>query len=237
MTRLAKGRTTHLTREEIAAEAVRQFDAGADPSIRSLAHALSVAPSAIYHHVPSRGAIVEAAVELVWGEVEATGFELLPDPLEADPVEMLVVAALAARRVWIRHYRLVSAMPATPASSEFLNRALAMIASAFERLGLPGEGAGPAFHTYATFTLGSVLFATARLSADERLAAERAEEPDAVRFPEPPGDGLADAASEATRGSIDAIVDLSTADPERDEELFVDGLRRLIAGFTESGRS
>ena len=71
MTRLAAGRTTHLEPEEIAAETLRLFDEGGDPSIRQLATALNGTPSAIYHHYTSRSEIVQAAVELVWTEVLA----------------------------------------------------------------------------------------------------------------------------------------------------------------------
>ena len=66
MTRLAAGRTTHLEPEEIARETLRLFDEGSDPSIRQLATALNVTPSAIYHHFDSRAEIVQAAVEMVW---------------------------------------------------------------------------------------------------------------------------------------------------------------------------
>ena len=61
MTRLAEGRSTHLERSEIAAETLRLFDQGSDPSIRQLAKELMVTPSAIYHHFESRNEIVKAA--------------------------------------------------------------------------------------------------------------------------------------------------------------------------------
>jgi AcrR family transcriptional regulator len=172
MTRLAKRRDTHLTREEIAAAALAEFDRGAEPSIRSLAAALRVTPSAIYHHFDSRAAIVEGAVELVWSEVVAEGSELVPDPLEEDPVEVLVGGAKATRSVWTRHHRLAPYMTATPASSDSLTRALAVFANAFERLGLEGEQAGAAFYTYASYMIGSVLLASesTRRSLDQVMA-------------------------------------------------------------------
>jgi AcrR family transcriptional regulator len=202
MTRLAKRRDTHLTREEIAAAALAEFDRGAEPSIRSLAAALRVTPSAIYHHFDSRAAIVEGAVELVWSEVGTEGSELVPDPLEEDPAEVLVGAAIATRRAWTRHNRLAPYMAATPASSDFLTGALAVFANAFERLGLEREQAGAAFYTYASYMIGSVLLA-----------------------------------SESTRRSLDQVMEVSAVDPERDEELFERGLRKLIASFTASHAS
>jgi len=68
MARIAKGRDRVLTREEIAAETLRQFDESTEaPSIRALASALGVAPSAIYHHYESQAAIVQAADGRVLG--------------------------------------------------------------------------------------------------------------------------------------------------------------------------
>lgn len=69
---LPKGRQTNLTPEAIVDEALRQFDEGTgEPTIRSLAAGLGAGPSAIYHHFPSRAAIVQRAVERVWGEAMA----------------------------------------------------------------------------------------------------------------------------------------------------------------------
>ena len=77
MTRLARGRETHLTRAEIAEAALRRFDAGSEASIRELAADLRVAPSAIYHHFSSRVAIVDEALGLVWREAAEEGLELV----------------------------------------------------------------------------------------------------------------------------------------------------------------
>ncbi|HMF03749.1 MAG TPA: TetR/AcrR family transcriptional regulator, partial [Acidimicrobiia bacterium] len=99
MARIAKGRDRVLTREEIAAETLRQFDTGSEaPSIRALASALGVAPSAIYHHYESQAAIVHAATELVWEEVAREFLAAIPDLLEADPVEVLVTGGVVTRR-------------------------------------------------------------------------------------------------------------------------------------------
>ena len=137
MTRLAHDRDTHLTPPEIAAEALRQCEENrSEPSIRSLASALRVAPTAIYHHFPSRALIVRAALELVWAE----------------------------------------------AMDE-------------------------------AFTLGSVLFAANRRIANAELA------PDRVG-----GWSLSGA-------PFDAVVDLSVVDRERDEQLFAQGLDRLLRSF------
>jgi AcrR family transcriptional regulator len=214
MTRLAQDRDTHLTPPEIAAEALRQFDAGgSEPSIRTLAAALKVAPTAIYHHFPSRAMIVQAALELVWEEGMREGFELVPDPAAEDPVDVLVAGGLAVRRAFGRHYRIAPYLAATPEPSPTLEGVFVLLGTQFERLGLSGEDAVGAFHAYATYALGSVLFAANRRLANEQLEDSRG----AARFR--PG------------SVVDAVVDMSVVDPERDEELYVAGLRKLVAAF------
>lgn len=228
MTRLARNRATHLTPEEIAAEALRQFDAGATaPSIRQLATALGVAPAAIYHHFPSRAAIYQAGVDLVWGEATADVLELVPDPFTAPPEEVLVAASIASRRAFMRHHRIAPYASATPAGSGMMANVLALVASLLERLGLSDEEAAAAFHTYATFTFGTIVFAATRQIAHDELADGTGD----GSFRSAPGEREASFSDERTRRAIDGVIDLSAIDPARDEQLFADGLRRLIAGF------
>jgi AcrR family transcriptional regulator len=231
MARLAANRATHLTPQEIAREVLRQFDSGQDePSIRSLASALQVAPTAIYHHFPSRAAILQAAVELVWNQTTAELLKLLPNPLEADPLEVLVAGGIATRRAWLEHYRLAPYMAASPEANEFTDNALALWGTLFERLGLEGEQAAAAFHSYCTYMIGGVLFAATRLATNEKLARPSSERstPAGRRFQSQPPPGVERRTTRATRLSMDQMMDLSTVDPRRDEELFAQGLRRLI---------
>lgn len=231
MTRLARNRDTHLSREEIAVEALRQFDAGAvAPSIRQLATALDVTPSAIYHHFPSRAAIYQAGVDLVWAEATGDVLELVPDPFSAEPAETLIAAGIASRRAFMRHVRIAPYASATPAGEGMMANVLALVASLLERLGLEGEEAAQAFHTYATFTFGAIVFAATRQIAHEELGDGTGD----GGFRSNPGAREASFSSVATRRAIDGVIDLSAIDPVRDEELFASGLRRLIAGF--SGR-
>lgn len=231
MTRLAAKRDTHLTPAEIAAEALRQFDAGGDePSIRSLAAALKVAPSAIYHHYASRSNIVHAAVAHVWDQATTELLELVPMPFDADPSEVLVASGIATRRAWLAHYRLAPYMAATPESNEFVTNALGLLANVLERMGLEGDRAAAALHTYSSFMIGAVLFAAARRAANEQLEANgsgRSRENFEARASSVGG------SSEGTRASIATVMDVSVADPARDEELFADGLRRLVASLQD----
>jgi AcrR family transcriptional regulator len=216
MARIAKGRDRVLTREEIAAETLRQFDTGAEPpSIRALASALGVAPSAIYHHYESQAAIVQAATELVWEEATRDFLAAFPDPYSEDPAEVLVAAGITTRRAFGRHYRIASFIAASAETTGFMTEVLGVLAVVFERLGLQGEDASISFHTYTSFTIGAVLLAATRRVANEQLgiAGKRMQHRSASR-------------------PLDDAIDVPATDPARDEELFAAGLRRLIESFT-----
>jgi AcrR family transcriptional regulator len=229
MTRLAADRDTHLTREEIAAEALRQFDErGREPSIRSLAAELRVAPTAIYHHFPSQAAIYQAVVELVWAEATLDLLAMVPRPLEADPIEVLVASGVATRRAWVHHYLVARYMTATPEANEFMSSSLGLMANVFERLGLEGKDAATAFHSFAVYAFGGTLFAAARLEANARLDSQTAREHRPYR---PKGKAQA-----RTALSIAEVPDLSVVDPAHDEELFEQGLRKLVEGFAVGRR-
>ncbi len=231
MTRLPVHRDTHLSQAEIVAEAVRQFDASPTaPTIRSIAEALDVAPSAIYHHFPSRSAIVQASVEAVWNESVKELLDLVPEPLEADPEMVLVAVGVATRRVWNRHFRLAPYLAASPSENDFLERSVVLMTNLFGRLVDDPEQAAAGFHAYSAFMIGAVLFAASRRLADEQLGLEG--EGDAGGGSEN-GDGEEEA-EDPIRAALDRMVALGNADPAADEELFVRGLRRLVASLTAS---
>jgi TetR/AcrR family transcriptional regulator, tetracycline repressor protein len=218
MARIAKGRDRVLTREEIAAETLRQFDTGSEaPSMRALAGALGVAPSAIYHHYESQAAIVQAATELVWEEVAREFLAAIPEPLAADPVEVLVTAGLVTRRTFARHYRIAPFLAASPEADDFMTEVLRLLEVVFERLGLTNEQAAVSFYAYSSFLIGMVLFSAARRIADEQLGIARKRAGGRRR--------------EDTRVPLDDAIDLPSRDPARDEELFAAGLRRLVQSF------
>lgn len=221
MSRLAANRDSYLNPVEIAAEVLRQFDEQpGEPSIRSISAALGVAPTAIYHHYPSRAAIFQDAVELVWNSAAAAVVAEFPAPFESDPIDVLVATGVATRRAWLAHHRLARYMAATPGANEFTERALGLMAVLFDRLGLDAEVAAERFHTYASFMIGAVLFAADRKTANEELK-------DIPSY----SDANGSEAAGTTRSAIDTVMDLSVTDPARDEELFALGLRRLIEGF------
>lgn len=228
MTRLAEGRSTHLDPSEIATETLRLFDEGSDPSIRQLAKELNVTPSAIYHHFESRAKIVQAAVELVWKEILEALFERVGDPFAADPVDVLIAAGEATRGAFGRHYAIAPYMAATPASDELSAGTLAIVANVFERFGLKGQDAAEAFHAYSSFTFGTALFSANRIAANSALDISLVEVDRLERFRSEANPEVAQLSSAETRSAIDGVMDISIVDPERDEELFSAGLRKLI---------
>jgi AcrR family transcriptional regulator len=215
VSRLAVNRLDQLSREEIVQTAVRQFVLRAsEPSIRSLATELRVTPTAIYHHFPSIAAVYQGAVELVWAESIVTSLELAPSPLTADPVDVLVAVGVATRRTWLEHFRLARYMAATPRENDFTRAAVPFLAGLFRRLGLDEADAAAAFYAYSSFMIGAVLFAAERKCANESLPLS------------PPS------RTTTSRLSIENVMDVSEADPERDEQLFAGAIRRLVGSYT-----
>ena len=236
MTRLADGRTTHLTADEIAREVLRQYDEGpGEPSIRSIAAELKVTPNAIYHYFPSRADLTRAAINLVWEEVIAEMFERLADPVrdQGDPLEFFVICAIVTRRTFGRHPTVATHLSMVPTSDTRLAGAMAIIGSAFEQLGVSGDEAGLAFYAYLTFLVGSILIEASR-EIETRLIAESGTRPE--RFSsagDRPDDAPAIAAE--TIGALDGVIGIQAEDRAADEALFVAGLRRLLEGYRPAG--
>lgn len=224
MARIAKGRDRVLTRAEIATETLRQFDKStAAPSIRALAAGLGVAPSAIYHHYESQAAIVQAATELVWNEVARDFLAAIPDPLDADPVEVLVTAGVVTRRIFDRHYRIAPFIAASPEANDFMNEVLSVLGVVFERLGLKRDDAAVSFYAYSSFVIGTVLFSATRRIANEQLGISRKR-----------GRGQSGkrrGAGDDARVALEDAIDIPARDPALGEELFAAGLRRLVRSF------
>lgn len=216
-----------LTREEIAQEALRQFDAGpTEPSIRSLAARLRVVPAAIYYHYPSRAAVVQAVVERVWRQAWHELQRLLSELSAPDPVEVLVSIGLATRRAWLSHYRVARYMAATPDVNPVTAGSVELMGQVLKGLGLEGEDAARAFHSFASFMIGAVLLAAERKAADEQLRLAASGTLRRSRTRRTPT--IAPRSPEPAALTIDRIADLSTTDPDLDEILFAEGLRRLI---------
>ena len=75
------------------------------------------------------------------------------------------------------------------------------------------------------------LYAASRLNANEELGPEHPGHEELEKFREEAG--VQDTSKKETRAALDSILDLSEMNPERDEELFVVGLRQILEGFAK----
>jgi AcrR family transcriptional regulator len=232
LARMAVGRTTHLTKDEVAREALALFDvADVGFSMRALATRLHVSPGALYNYFDSQGELVQAAVSLVWEESIADFLSVVSDPVgdPGDPVEFLIGAALCARRAFGRHYRIAPNLALPPPQGDSrLAGSLAVFGSLLESAGLHGEDVGEAFFAYSTYTLGAILYRSHRRLATERLGVD----PDVHAFSSVAArpDDAPSAAPETLEG-VDRAIALTDSDEEAEERMFARGLRRLLEGF------
>jgi AcrR family transcriptional regulator len=234
MARLAAGRTTQLSADEIAAELLRLFDeSGGEPSIRALATSLGVSPRAIYHYYETREQLVGAAMDLVWEEAIADIVEQIADPLTdlGDPLDFFVIAGVATRRAFRRHRRLAMNLGMPSGASERLSGGLAIIGSGLEQLGLTGERAGLAMYTYTTYVLGSIMLDASRWSIERAKGEPASAHTEAEARALVPDD--APAVSDATFMAIDHVIAGGVRDPEVTEAMFAAGLRTLLRGFVD----
>jgi AcrR family transcriptional regulator len=221
MSRLAKGRVTHLSRDEIARATLQHFDSSKEPfSMRRLGQILGVAPGAVYKHFPSEARVIAAALGLVFDEVVE---EVLSrgDPLSLDPVEAMVLAGVSMRRAFARHFRIAPYLVDFPESTPRLSGMLATVGAVFEGMGLGGERAGFAAYIYGNYVYGSIVFASVR-----RMAREREGGAEFSSVEHRPSD--APRVTEATIRSIDEVVAGAAVDTELDDRRFEEGLRLLL---------
>lgn len=232
MARMAVGRTTHLTKEEVAREALALFDADDVAfSMRALATRLHVSPGALYNYFDSQGELTQAAVSLVWEESIADFLTLVADPVgePGDPVEFLIRAAMCARRAFGRHHRIAPNLALPPPQGDTrLAGSLAIFSSLLESAGLRGGDVGEAFYAYTTYTLGAILYRSHRRLGTERLGVD----PDVHAFSSTaarPDD--APAAAPETLEGVDRAIAMTDSDEGAEERMFALGLRRLLEGF------
>ena len=131
------------------------------------------------------------------------------------------------------HYQVAPFIAATPQAGGPLSAVLALMANVFGRMGLDRDEAAASFHTYASYTLGAVLFAATRRITNEQLLSEGAAAAPPGRYRADPagtagGQRDTGAPSTGLLQTLDEMIDLSVVDPERDGKLFADGLRRLV---------
>lgn len=164
------GRRT-LTRERVLEGAVALADeVGLDDfTIRKLATALDVKPMTIYHHVPSKEAIVDGMVELVFGEIE------LP-PTDIDWKTAIGRRARSARAVLARHPWAPPLMESrTTPGPEMLEHHDAVV-GCFRRGGFSVELAGHAYALLDSFIYGFALQEASRAATEGEAMDDLAED-------------------------------------------------------------
>ncbi len=111
-------------------------------------------------------------------------------------------------------------MTATPEVNTFTTSTLELMTSLFGRLGVHGEDAALAFHSYDSFMIGAVPFAAERQSRQRITRRQRGPRPI------PPARQPASTAIDPHRHGL-----FDTA-PACDEALLEQGLRRLVRSLT-----
>lgn len=159
MTRLA------LTDERIVVAALALADeAGPQAlSMRRLGSALGCDASALYRHVPSKQALLDAVADRVLEAVD------LP-PARADPWQELREIALAVRQAVSAHPRLAPLLAARPPLGPAAQRIVERLLSSLARAGLGPREAAQALQLLVTLTLGTLGDAT---RTDAGLSASR----------------------------------------------------------------
>jgi AcrR family transcriptional regulator len=230
MTRMAVGRTTHLSQEEIVETALVLLDEGdGEFSMRALAARLKVSPAALYHHFERQNDLVAAVVARVWDEAVTEFLAAVSEPFSgnADPLEVLVVGAICARRAFGRHPRVAPYIALPPRGGEArLAGALAVFGFMMERLGIEGHLAGDAMYAYSNYVIGSLLFSAQRQLVIEQLDVRPAPQGYSSSASRPED---APVPSAETIAAIDQVV--ATEGSEAEEAMFVSGLHALLRGL------
>jgi len=140
-----------ITERLIAEAALALVDAeGVDGlSMRKLAQRVGVAPMSLYTYFPDREAVLEAAAQLLLGEIE------VPDP-ELDWRETVRRIMRSVRAVGLRHPRAAPLMnrfpPRTPDALAFVEAAF----RSFRRAGIDDESTARCYRALAVYSMGTL---------------------------------------------------------------------------------
>lgn len=155
-----------LTRERVLEGALALADeVGIDAfTIRKLATELDVKPMTIYHHVPSKDAIIDGMVELVFSEIE-----MPPEELDWKPA--IRRRAESARAVLARHPWAPPLMESRTEPGPEMLRHHDSVLGCFRRGGLSVEQTAHAYALLDSFIYGFALQESSRpVTGGEELA-------------------------------------------------------------------
>ena len=155
--RRGPGQRAGLTRERVlaAARALAAERGLAGLSMRTLAAALGVRPNALYSHVASKDALVDALLDGVLAEVE------VPDAGAPDPLAGVHAMLTSTYRVLLAHADLVPAFLARQGARGPNAQHLGVVLRALlGRAGVQGDAAQEALNVLVVHAIGSAAFAS-----------------------------------------------------------------------------
>jgi AcrR family transcriptional regulator len=121
-------------------------------SMRKLGAEMGVDPMAVYHYLPSKAAVLDGVVEILWAEVQPITFD--PDVPWTEQALTAMRAFRATLRAHPRAVTIAGTHPAvTPGMLQLLDRSLGWLTAA----GLAPAEALDLINCLALFTMGQVL--------------------------------------------------------------------------------
>jgi len=166
MARLAAGRTTALTADEIVDVALRQVDDfGLDSlTMGNIAAELNVSQMALYRHFDSKGHLLRAMLDRVWNEGMAIG------SLPEDPIEIMVAGAMSLWQAFARHPQIGVLLGATPEMGQQAENIAIGVEVVMRHAGFDPEHLGEAYLPISTYMLGAIALLGSRVAAKGPMA-------------------------------------------------------------------
>lgn len=161
MARLAAGRTTAMTADEIVDVTLqRADDVGLDGlTMATIAAELNVSQMALYRHFDSKHDLLQAALDRVWSEAMEVG------ELPSDPLEVLVTYAMSLWRAFARHPQMGALIGATPEPSAEIEQAAVAGEAVLQAVGFEPGQLADAYQPVITYVIGAIALLGSRAEA------------------------------------------------------------------------
>jgi AcrR family transcriptional regulator len=161
MARLAVGRTTALTADEIIDVALRQADDfGLDAlTMGNIAGELNVSQMALYRHFASKSDLLQATLDRVWVEALEIGY------LPPEPIEVLVTFALSLWRAFARHPQMGALIGATPEPGPSMDNVAVAAETVLQQVGFAPGRLAEAYLPVTTYVIGAIAVLGSRAEA------------------------------------------------------------------------
>jgi AcrR family transcriptional regulator len=142
-----------LNREQIVVTALALVDQDGLKalSMRRLGAALGVDPMAVYYHVPSKDALLDAIVEAVMAEIDLA----VVKPADS-PEQRILCAAIAYRDVMLAHRNAMPIMLTRGPATAAARKPVELLVSVLHQAGLPLDQAVAGMNTIAAAVRGMV---------------------------------------------------------------------------------